>query len=141
VTVALLLSLAGVSLAYVVAALGRAQLTPLGALLVVAGPRPRLLDAVLPRFSTLAGGCLAAVVVSGILNAVLRVPSPTALVTTGYGWLVLVKSMCVVALAGLGYLARRRLAARRLPVLRWAGIEVAVMAVTIGLAAALTQTA
>lgn len=37
VTVALLLSLAGVTLAYVVAALGRAQLTPLGALLVVAG--------------------------------------------------------------------------------------------------------
>ena len=43
--------------------------------------------------------------------------------------------------AGLGWLARRRLAARRLPVLRWAGIEVALMAVTIGLAAALTQTA
>ena len=35
----------------------------LGAVLVVAAPRPRLLDAVLPRFSTLAGGCLACVVV------------------------------------------------------------------------------
>jgi copper resistance protein D len=113
----------------------------LGALLVVAGPRPRLLDAVLPRFSTLAGGCLAAVVVTGVLNAVLRVSSLTALVTTGYGWLVLAKSVGVVALAGLGYLARRRLAARRLPVLRWAGIEVALMAVTLGVAAALTQTA
>jgi copper resistance protein D len=49
--------------------------------------------------------------------------------------------VCAVALSGLGWLARRRLAARRLPVLRWAGVEVAVMAVTIGLAAALTQTA
>jgi putative copper resistance protein D len=113
----------------------------LGAVVVVAGPRRRLLDAVLPRFSTLAGGCIACVVVSGVLNAVLRVSSVGALVTTGYGWLVLAKSVCVVALGGLGWLARRRLAARRLPVLRWAGIEVAVMAVTIGLAAALTQTA
>lgn len=109
----------------------------LGAILVVAAPRPRLLEAVLPRFSTLAGGCVAAVVVSGVLNAVLRVSS----LTTGYGVLVIAKSVCVVALAGLGYLARRRLAARRLPVLRWAGIEVALMALTLGLAAALTQTA
>jgi copper resistance protein D len=113
----------------------------LGGVLVVAAPRPRLLEAVLPRFSTLAGGCLACVVVSGVLNAVLRVSTPAALISTGYGWLVLAKSACVVALAGLGYLARRRLAARRLPVLRWAGIEVALMAVTLGLAAALTQTA
>ena len=60
----------------------------LGAVLVVAGPRRRLLDAVLPRFSTLAGGCIACVVVSGVLNAVLRVSSVGALVTTGYGWLV-----------------------------------------------------
>lgn len=113
----------------------------LGALLVVAAPRPRLLEAVLPRFSTLAGGCLGCVVVSGVLNAILRVSSPAALVSTGYGWLVLAKSVCVVGLAGLGYLARRRLAARRLPVLRWAGVEVALMAVTVGLAAALTQSA
>jgi putative copper resistance protein D len=113
----------------------------LGAVLVVAAPRPRLLDAVLPRFSTLAGGCLACVVVSGVAGAVLRVSSFTALFTTGYGCLVLAKSGCVVALACLGYLARRRLATRRLPVLRWAGVEVALMAATIGLAAALTQSA
>jgi putative copper resistance protein D len=113
----------------------------LGAVLVVAAPRPRLLDVVLPRFSTLAGGCLACVVVSGVLNAVLRVPSWEALVTTGYGWLVLAKSLCVVVLGGLGGLARRRLAAGRLPVLRWAGAEIALMAVTVGLAAALTQAA
>jgi putative copper resistance protein D len=69
------------------------------------------------------------------------VSSWAALVTTGYGWLVLAKSVCVVVLAGLGGLARRRLAAGKLPVLRWAGAEIAVMAVTIGLAAALTQTA
>ncbi len=113
----------------------------LGAVLVVAGPRPRLLDAVLPRFSMLAGGCLACVVVSGVLNAVLRVSSWAALVTTGYGWLVLAKSVCVVLLGVLGGLARRRLAAGQLPVLRWAGAEIALMAAVIGLAAALTQAA
>jgi copper resistance protein D len=113
----------------------------LGAVLVVAAPRPRLLNAVLPRFSTLAGGCLACVVVSGVLNAVLRVSSLAALVTTGYGWLVLAKSVCVVLLGCLGGLARRRLAAGELPVLRWAGAEIALMAVTIGIAAALTQAA
>ncbi|HEY0815332.1 MAG TPA: CopD family protein [Pseudonocardia sp.] len=113
----------------------------LGAVLVVAGPRPRLLAAVLPRFSMLAGGCLACVVVSGVLNAVLRVASWEALVTTGYGLLVLAKSVCVVVLAGLGGLARRRLAAGTVPVLRWAGAEIALMGVTIGLAAALTQAA
>ena len=43
-------------------------------------------------------------------------------------------------LAGLGGLARRRLAAGRSPVLRWAGYEVALMAVTLGLAAVLSQT-
>jgi putative copper resistance protein D len=112
----------------------------LAAVLVVAAPRPRLLATVLPRFSTLAGGCLLCVVVSGVLNAVLRIPSSAALVTTGYGGLVLAKSVCVVVLGGLGYLARRRLATGRLPVLRWAGVEVTLMAVTIGLAAALTQT-
>ncbi len=113
----------------------------LGAVLAVAAPRPRLLEAVLPRFSTLAGGCLACVVVSGVLNAVLRVSSWTALVTTGYGWLVLAKSLCVVLLGGLGGLARRRLKMGRRPVLRWAGTEIALMAATIGLAAALTQSA
>ena len=60
---------------------------------------------------------------------------------TPYGWLVLAKTGCLVLLAGLGGLARQRLRAGRLPVLRWAGIEVALMAVTLGLAAALTQTA
>ena len=44
-------------------------------------------------------------------------------------------------LAWLGWLARSRLAAGRTPVLRWAGFEVALMAATLGLAAALTQTA
>jgi putative copper resistance protein D len=64
-----------------------------------------------------------------------------ALVSTGYGRLVLAKAGCLVVLACLGGLARRRLTAGRTPVLQWAGLETALMAVTLGLAAALTQSA
>jgi putative copper resistance protein D len=43
--------------------------------------------------------------------------------------------------AVLGATTRRRLMAGRTPVLRWAGVEVAVMAATLGIAAALAQSA
>jgi putative copper resistance protein D len=81
------------------------------------------------------------VTVTGLVNAWLRLQSWTAVVSTGYGGLVLAKTGCLLLLALLGGLARRRLAAGRLPVLRWAGWEVATMAVTLGLAATLSQTA
>jgi putative copper resistance protein D len=112
----------------------------LAALLVLVARHRALLENVLPRYSTLAGGCLLAVVLTGVVNAATRLDSWAALVSTGYGWLVLAKAALVVVLAGLGGLARRRLLAGRTPVLRWAGAEVAVMAVTIGVAAALSQT-
>lgn len=113
----------------------------LGAVLALVATRRRLLDDVVARFSTLARFCVVAVGVTGVLNAWVRLESWGALLTTGYGALILAKAGCVVLLAGLGGLARRRLAAGRTPVLRWAGFEVALMAVTLGLAAALTQTA
>lgn len=100
-----------------------------------------LLDPVLPRFSRLAGWCLGAVTLTGLLTAVIRLETWDAVLTTRYGVLVLAKIACVVLLGLLGGLARRRLAAGRIPVLRWAGVEVAVMAVTIGIAAALSQSA
>jgi putative copper resistance protein D len=113
----------------------------LGAMLVLLGRRRELLQAVLPRFSTLAGACLAVVTVSGVLTAQVRLGSWAALFTTGYGALILAKASLLVLLGGLGLLARRRLAAGRTPVLRWAGVEMALMAVTLGLAAALSQSA
>jgi putative copper resistance protein D len=113
----------------------------LGAMLMLIVPRRRaLLDVALPRFSRLAGVCIVAVGLTGVLNAVVRLATFGALFTTGYGWLVVAKTVCLVLLGGLGGVARQRLAAGRTPVLRWAGIEVALMAVTLGLAAALTQT-
>ncbi len=113
----------------------------LGAVLALAAPHRRLLDAVLPRFSLLATGCVIAVAVTGLLNAQVRLESWGALLTTGYGRLVVAKSVALVLVAALGGLARRRLVTGRTPVLRWAGLEVALMAVTLGLAAALTQSA
>jgi putative copper resistance protein D len=112
----------------------------LGALLVLLGRRRDLLTTALPRFSTLAGACLGVVTISGVLTAQVRLGSWAALFLTGYGALVIAKAGALVLLGGLGLLTRRRMAAGRMPVLRWAGIEVALMAVTLGLAAALSQT-
>lgn len=102
-------------------------------------PHRELLDAALPPFSTLAGACLAAVAVSGGINALVRVDSWTALVSTGYGWLVVAKVLALAGIGALGGLTRARLRAGRTPVLRWIGYETALMAVAVGLAAALTQ--
>lgn len=108
-------------------------------LVAFVAPYRELLDAALPLFSTLAGVCLAAVALSGAINSLVRVESWAALVTTGYGWLVLAKVAAIVVIGVLGGLTRSRLRAGRVPVLRWAAYETTLMAVTIGLAAALTQ--
>jgi copper resistance protein D len=113
----------------------------LAAILVLLGRRRELLVTALPRFSTLAGACLAVVTVSGVLTAQVRLGSWAALFFTGYGALVVAKAVALVLIGGLGLLTRRRMAAGRTPVLRWAGIEVTLMAVTLGLAAALSQAA
>ena len=113
----------------------------LAAILVLLGRRRELLETALPRFSTLAGACLALVTVSGVLTAQVRLGSWAALFFTGYGALVIAKAVALVLLGGLGLLTRRRMAAGRIPVLRWAGVEVTLMAVTLGLAAALSQAA
>ena len=112
----------------------------LGALIVLVGRRRELLARALPRFSTLAAFCLVTVTVSGLLTAQVRLGSWAALFSTGYGALVIAKTGALVLLGLLGLLTRRRMAAGRMPVLRWAGIEVALMAITLGLAAALSQT-
>ncbi len=113
----------------------------LAVVLVLAARQRALLDAVLPRFSRLAAWCLAAVTLTGLLTAVIRLGTWDAVLGTRYGVLVIAKIVCLVLLGALGGLARRRLATGRTPVLRWAGVEVAVMAVTLGIAAALSQSA
>jgi copper resistance protein D len=121
----------------------------LGAVLLLVAPHRGLLVAALPRFSRLAAACITTVTISGLLAALVRLPVATqdggvngwsVLVESGWGQLLVAKLVALVAVGGLGWLTRRRLAASRTPLLVWAGHEVALMAVALGLAAALTQT-
>lgn len=111
----------------------------LGAMLTVAGRRD-LLAAALPRFSRLAGICIAVLAVTGVVGATARIDTWSGLLSA-YGALVLAKVACLAAAGALGGLTRRRLHAGRTPVLVWAGVEVLVLAVAVGLAATLSQTA
>jgi putative copper resistance protein D len=122
----------------------------LGAILVLVAPRRGLLVAVLPRFSRMAAVCIAAVAATGVLTAAVRLPPALAHVrweaavqltlATGWGQLLVAKTAALGVIGCLGWLTRRRMAASRTPLLLWAGYEVALMAVALGLAAALTQT-
>lgn len=122
----------------------------LGAILVLVAPRRGLLVAVLPRFSRLAAVCIFAVAVTGVLTAAVRLPPALTHVrweaavqlylATGTGQLLVAKTAALCVIGCLGWLTRRRMAASRVPLLLWAGYEVTLMAVALGLAAALTQT-
>ncbi|QYN34208.1 CopD family protein [Pseudonocardia sp. DSM 110487] len=122
----------------------------LGAILVLVAPRRGLLVAVLPRFSRLAAVCIAAVAATGVLTAAVRLPPALAHVrweaavqlylATGTAQLLVAKTAALGVIGWLGWLTRRRMAASRMPLLLWAGYEVTLMAVALGLAAALTQT-
>jgi cytochrome c oxidase assembly factor CtaG/putative copper export protein len=106
----------------------------------------------LPRFSTLALWCFAAVGLSGLVNAAVRLGSVGALMTSSYGALVLGKAGALLALAAFGQRHRTRTVPllqrssgrnepRALPVFaRVAVAELAVMSATFGLAVALGRT-
>jgi copper transport protein len=69
------------------------------------------------RFSGLAGVAVVAVAATGVVNALLHVDAPGQLLTTTWGRSVLLKAALLVALAGIGWVHRRRV----LPRLRPAG--------------------
>lgn len=103
---------------------------------------------ILPRYSGWALPAVAAVTVTGVVNGLVRIGGPAALVDTGYGRVVLAKTVMAVALLGLGWWWRRswvpmatdhRMTADSS--LRRALIEVVVMAAVFGLAATLAVTA
>jgi copper transport protein len=60
-----------------------------------------------PRFSSIALGCVVVIVVTGTYMAWREVGSLGPLTGTTYGWLVVAKAAGLCALIGLGYLARR----------------------------------
>lgn len=97
------------------------------------------------RFSVLAGWCYGLVAAGGLAGAVVRLPDPAALFTTGYGQILLAKAMALTVLGIAGWYHRRRL----LPHLtvaggrgfaRLAAGELIVMGAAIGLGVALSRT-
>ena len=103
---------------------------------------------ILPRYSGWALPAVAAVTVTGVCNGLVRISGPGALFDTGYGRILLAKTVMVLALLGLGWWWRRtwvpRASDHRIGAessFRRALIEVTVMGVVFGLAAALSVTA
>lgn len=95
------------------------------------------------RFSTIAGWMFVVIAASGVLNTLLRVDTPTDLLTSPWGHLLVVKIVLFTALGAAGYLHRTRTLAalsrsgdprdfRRL-----AGGEIAVIGATFGFSVAL----
>jgi len=75
----------------------------------VEGPeRSRLLLAVLRRFSPLALGAVAAIAVTGVVQAYIDVRTVEGLLHTTYGELILVKTALLLCLIGLGWVNRER---------------------------------
>ena len=92
------------------------------------------------RFSILAAWCLGLVAISGATNAAVRLGTVGKLFSSDYGILVIGKIVALVALALFGLRQRRRIVAQGKGFLRLAGLEILVMAMTIGLAVALSRT-
>ncbi|MEU4314758.1 CopD family protein [Nocardia sp. NPDC024068] len=98
----------------------------------------------LPRYSAIAMPMVAAIAVTGVLNGLIRVGGITPFFTTGYGRIMVAKTLLLVVLLVLGWWWRRtwvvaagghRISAEGS--LRRAVLEVSVMATAFGLAASL----
>jgi putative copper resistance protein D len=104
------------------------------------------IDVAARRFSAIALWCFAAMALSGIVNALVRV-RPQELLTTTYGWLLVGKAAALGSLGLLGWLQRRRSVGaltadptNRRPLIQLALVESLVFGVTFGLAVALGRT-
>ncbi|MBF6335026.1 CopD family protein [Nocardia abscessus] len=103
---------------------------------------------VLPKYSAVALPLVAVVAVTGLLNGLIRVGGIAPFVSTGYGRILLAKTVVLLVLLALGWWWRRswvpRAADHRMDAkdsLRRAIAEVIVMALAFGLAATLAVTA
>ncbi|WP_317492489.1 CopD family protein [Haloechinothrix sp. LS1_15] len=123
----------------------------LGAIVTLLATRRTLLAGALPRFSVLATACLAVTALTGVLSAFAELSEhPTmdlaeGVFGTGYGHLLLAKTVCLLGIALVGARLRTALLPRiarhsRTAFTGWASLELALMAVAFGLAAVLSRT-
>ncbi|TAK68449.1 MAG: copper resistance protein CopD [Actinomycetota bacterium] len=105
------------------------------------------LPASVRRFGRLATGCVLALALSGLGNAWTRLDDPGQLLSTGYGRLVVVKTALLLCLVLVAATVRTRIAptlatgAPRRDFLRWATLEIVLLATAVGVGEALTRTA
>jgi putative copper resistance protein D len=119
-----------------------------GGLLALALLRPMLggdLAATAARYSVLAGWCFAAVALSGLQSALIRV-GPWSDLGTRYGVLLMIKTAALLLLGYAGWRHRRSLLAglgqgRTTAFVRLVGAELVVMGVAVGTAVALARSA
>lgn len=121
------------------------------AAIALLGLRDAAAPTTIRRYSAIAGWCYAAVALSGLVSAWIRLGSVDAL-TTDYGVLLIVKATLLVVLGALGWVHRRAVL-RRLPAVgqdaagvprlfwRLAAVELLVMGAVSGVAVALGSTA
>jgi putative copper resistance protein D len=110
------------------------------------GPdRSAALATAVPRFSRVAFVCWLVLALTGVVNALVRIPLP-ALIGSEYGALVFAKVAALLVLGALGAAHRRSSVAaasrgETRALLRLGGVEVLLMLATIGLAVALGRSA
>ncbi|MFD4767017.1 cytochrome c oxidase assembly protein [Streptomyces niveus] len=118
----------------------------LALLLVAAVRRDAGLDTAVRRFSALAFWAFVAVAASGVVNAVVRLPSAADVFSSRYGVLVLLKTVALLILGVLGWWHRQRVlptvgdGGSRRPFVKLAAGELLLMAAAMGLATALSRT-
>lgn len=103
-------------------------------------------DVAARRYSAVALWCFVAMALSGVINALVRMPL-SALFATEYGWLVVAKAVALGLLGALGWRQRRTGVAAlqkdpdaRGPLIRLALTEAAVFGATFGIAVGLGRT-
>lgn len=122
----------------------------LGALIVMLATHRELLQGAIAKFSRLATWCVFIVAASGAVNGLIELwlspitTLPSSLWETRYGVLLIAKAACIVVIGLIALHVRTRImpaieAGRRTALVRWAGLEVLVLALAFGIAVALTK--
>lgn len=116
------------------------------ALLAHAMRRGEHTDLAARRFSTIALWCFTVMVISGVINALVRI-RPADLLRTEYGWLIVAKVVALCLLGVLGWRQRRgavtaleRDPTARRPLIRLALTEAVLFGATFGVAVGLSRT-